>query len=86
MQGYARNEKFLTIAEYETALRYITNVTHRTQFLLMGDAGLRVTEVCTQRWTNIIPDLVGHDVEARQLERLMQQGVSTVVVGSVGIG
>ncbi len=43
------NEKFLTIDEYENALRYITNITHRTQFLLMGDAGLRVTEVCNLR-------------------------------------
>ncbi len=45
----AQNEKFLTIEEYENALRYITNSMHRTQFLLMGDAGLRVTEVCNLR-------------------------------------
>ena len=46
-------EKFLTIEEYELALSRIENPTHRTQFLLMGDAGLRVTEVCELRWTDI---------------------------------
>lgn len=47
------DDKFLTIEEYELALSRIENPTHRTQFLLMGDAGLRVTEVCELRWTDI---------------------------------
>jgi integrase/recombinase XerD len=49
----AQQEKFLTIEEYELALSYISNPTHRAQFLLMGDAGLRVTEVCELRWSDI---------------------------------
>lgn len=49
----ATEDKFLTLEEYELALSYIVNVTHRCQFLLMGDAGLRVTEVCELRWTDI---------------------------------
>ena len=73
----AQNEKFLTIEEYENALRYIINVTHRTQFLLMGDAGLRVTEVCNLRWTNIdvrkklvcVDSLKKRDKENRTAER-----------------
>ena len=46
-------DKFLTIEEYELALSRIENPTHRVQFLLMGDAGLRVTEVCELRWADI---------------------------------
>ncbi|MBO0950877.1 tyrosine-type recombinase/integrase [Fibrella forsythiae] len=49
----ATEDKFLTIEEYENALSRIANPTHRVQFLLMGDAGLRVTEVCELRWSSI---------------------------------
>lgn len=50
---YHTEDRFLTLEEYELALSYITNPTHRCQFLLMGDAGLRVTEVCELRWADI---------------------------------
>ena len=46
-------EKFLTIEEYETALSYIDNPNHKLQFLLMGDGGLRVSEVTDLRWSHI---------------------------------
>lgn len=46
-------DKFLTIEEYELVLSSISNPTHRLQCLLMGDSGLRVTEVCTLRWSDI---------------------------------
>ena len=45
--------EFLTTEENESALSRIQNPTHRVQWLLMADAGLRVTEVCNLRWADI---------------------------------
>ncbi|OIN61213.1 tyrosine-type recombinase/integrase [Arsenicibacter rosenii] len=59
--------EFLTTEENETALSRISNPTHRVQWLLMADAGLRVTEVCTLRWTDI--DVRKKVIKVRSLKK-----------------
>jgi hypothetical protein len=53
-------DKFLTIEETERVISRITNPAHLLQVLLMVDAGLRVTEAISLKWTDI-------DVRKRQI-------------------
>lgn len=45
--------EFLTKDETERLVREVTNPKHRVQILLMADAGLRVSEVCTLQWSDL---------------------------------
>ncbi len=43
---------FCTIEEVEILLKAAKNIRHKTMILLLGDAGLRVSEMRTLRWVN----------------------------------
>ena len=47
------NIEYCTLQETETLLKETQNPKHRTQILLMLDAGLRATEVCKITWTDL---------------------------------
>lgn len=53
MSQLINEEKFLTLEESERLLSKTENVRHRVLILLMLDAGLRVSEAISLRWSNV---------------------------------